>query len=162
MARRVFYSFDYQNDCWRAAMVRNIGAIHRRRPVCDNHWEQVNRGEDDAIKRWIDAQLRHRSCTIVLIGAKTASCRWVRYEIQRSMESRKGLLGIRIHQLMDQNQQTTTAGPNPFESIMLPGGQKLSSVAPTYEPLGVSSAEVYSYISQHLKGWVESAIAARY
>lgn len=142
-------------------MVRNIGAIHTRRPVCDNHWEQVNQGEDAAIKRWIDTQLRHRSCTIVLIGAKTASCRWVRYEIQRSLEARKGLLGIRIHQLMDQKRKTSTAGPNPFEAILLPSGQKLSSVAPAYEPLGVSSAEVYSYISQHIQGWIEAAIAAR-
>lgn len=142
-------------------MVRNIGAIHTRRPACDNHWEQVNQGEDAAIKRWIDTQLRHRSCTIVLIGAKTASCRWVRYEIQRSLEARKGLLGIRIHQLMDQKRKTSTAGPNPFEAILLPCGQKLSSVAPVYEPLGVSSAEVYSYISQHIQGWIEAAIAAR-
>ena len=27
MARRVFYSFHYQPDNWRAAMVRNIGSI---------------------------------------------------------------------------------------------------------------------------------------
>lgn len=161
MARRVFYSFDYQNDCWRAAMVRNIGAIHTRRPVSDNHWEQVKQGQDAAIKRWIDAQMRHRSCTIVLIGTKTASCRWVRYEIQRSLQSRKGLLGIRIHQLMDHHQQTSTAGPNPFEALRLPNGERLSSVIPAYEPLGDSSAEVYSYISEHLQGWVEAAIAAR-
>jgi hypothetical protein len=161
MTRRVFYSFDYQHDSWRAAMVRNIGVVQQQRPVIDNRWEEVKRGEDAAIKRWIDEQLRYRSCTVVLIGAKTASCRWIQYEIQRSLDTGKGLLGIRIHQLMDQYQQTMPAGPNPFELFTLSNGQRLSSHVPAYESVGKTSAESYAYISQHLKGWIETAIAAR-
>ena len=36
MARRVFYSFHYNPDNWRAAMVREIGSIEGNRPATDN------------------------------------------------------------------------------------------------------------------------------
>ena len=32
MKRRVFYSFHYQADSWRASMVRNIGSIEGNKP----------------------------------------------------------------------------------------------------------------------------------
>ena len=41
-------------------------------PVSDNDWEQIKRGGDKAIQNWIDAQLKGKSCTIVLISARTA------------------------------------------------------------------------------------------
>ena len=42
--RRVFYSFHYAADSWRAAMVRNIGVVEGNRPATDNNWEEVTRG----------------------------------------------------------------------------------------------------------------------
>ena len=44
MARRVFYSFHYKPDNWRAAQVRNIGAIEGNNPASDNDWEAVKKG----------------------------------------------------------------------------------------------------------------------
>ena len=52
MARKSFYSFHYKPDNWRAATVRNIGAIDGNKPATDNEWESVTKGGDDAIKRW--------------------------------------------------------------------------------------------------------------
>jgi hypothetical protein len=37
----------------------------------------------------------------------------VKYEIEQSVAQRKGLLGIRIHKLRDQNQRTDNWGPSP-------------------------------------------------
>lgn len=71
MARRVFYSFHYMPDASRASQVRNIGAIEGNKAATDNDWETVTKGGDDAIKRWIAAQMRGRSCTVVLVGEKT-------------------------------------------------------------------------------------------
>ena len=51
MKRRVFYSFHYVPDNWRAATVRNIGAIEGNSPATDNDWETVTSGGDPAIKR---------------------------------------------------------------------------------------------------------------
>lgn len=142
-------------------MVRNIGVVQGKRPMHDNRWEEVKREKDTAIKRWIEQQLYRRSCTIVLIGTRTAHCQWVKYEIKRSWELGKGLFGIRIHQLMDQRQRVSRAGPNPFEEISLPDGKKLSAIAPAYQPEGETSAEVYADISRHMEHWIERAIAIR-
>ena len=57
MARRVFYSFHYKNDNWRAATVRNIGVVEGNSPASDNDWETVKKGGDAAIKRWIARSL---------------------------------------------------------------------------------------------------------
>jgi hypothetical protein len=161
MARRVFYSFDYESDCWRASMVRNIGVVEGNQPAMDNTWESVKRGDEAAIMRWIDDELNRRSCTIVLIGAETANSRWVNYEIEKSLSSGKGIFGIRIHRLLDQNQQESVAGPDPFATLTLPDGRPLSAIIPTYDPPGASSKEVYAYISEHLEQWIEDAIASR-
>jgi hypothetical protein len=48
-----------------------------------------------------------------LIGAETASRRWVKYEIDRSIEKGNGLLGVRIHMLKDSAGNTDAAGAIP-------------------------------------------------
>ena len=161
MARRVFYSFHYQLDGWRASKVRNIGVVEGNPPASDNKWEEVKRRGDAGIQRWIDEQLENRTCTIVLIGAETAGRRWVKYEIERSWNSGKGMLGIRIHRLLDHNQQASAAGANPFDTFTLKSGRKLSSLVKVYDPPHTSSADVYKYISINIAGWIEAAIIAR-
>ena len=79
--RQVFYSFHYIPDCWRASQVRNIGVIEGNKPAPDNDWETITRAGDDAIKKWINEQMKYRSCTIVLIGSNTAVRKWINYEI---------------------------------------------------------------------------------
>ncbi|AEA61150.1 TIR domain-containing protein [Burkholderia gladioli] len=161
MTRKVFYSFHYQRDGWRASKVRNIGVVEGNPPASDNKWEEVLRGGDAGIQRWIDAQLENRTCTIVLIGAETANRRWVKYEIEKSWNSGKGLFGIRIYKILDHNQQTSIAGANPFDGFSLKDGRKLSTLAKVYDPPYASSADVYNYVSKNLAGWIETAIADR-
>ncbi|HBS44085.1 MAG TPA: hypothetical protein DEA91_05740, partial [Paenibacillus sp.] len=96
MARKAFYSFHYKPDNWRASQVRNIGAIEGNSSISDNDWEEVEKGGDKAIQDWIDKQLKGRSCTIVLIGEKTAGRKWIKYEIKKSWNQSKGVLGIYI------------------------------------------------------------------
>jgi hypothetical protein len=56
------------------------------------------------------------SVTVVLIGAETGKRRWVKYEIKRSIELGKGLLGIDISKIRDPRGKTDTKGPNPLPS----------------------------------------------
>lgn len=42
--RKVFYSFHYKPDNWRASQVRNIGAVEGNKPASDNDWEEVVKG----------------------------------------------------------------------------------------------------------------------
>ena len=162
MARRVFYSFHYQPDNWRAAMVRNIGSIEGNRPATDNGWEAVKRGGDAAIKKWIADQMNNRSCTVVLAGANTADRKWINYEIAKSWNDGMGVVGIHIHGLEDSDGDVSQKGRNPFEFITLgKSGKKLSSIVKCYNPAGRSSRERYTWISKHLSNAVEEAIRIR-
>ena len=59
---KVFFSFHYKPDNWRASQIRNIGMIEGNSPVADNKWEEIKRGGEQAIKRWIDTQLKGEPC----------------------------------------------------------------------------------------------------
>lgn len=160
MKRRVFYSFHYDRDAWRTGQIRNIGVVEGNEPVSPNDWEKVKKEGDEAIKRWIAAQMRNRSCVVVLIGSETAERKWVRYEIQRGWEDEKGVLGIYIHNLKDQYGKTTRRGANPFELVSI-GGTKLSSIVKAYDPPYQDSKRVYEYIADNLQDWIEEAIRIR-
>lgn len=162
MARKVFYSFHYMPDNWRASQIRNIGVIEGNASASDNDWETVTRGGGAAIQRWIDNQLSGRSCTIVLIGANTAGRKWINYEIIKSWNDGKGLLGIYIHNLKDRTGQQACRGSNPFDEISLEGsGRNLSSIVMSYDPYYSVSTYVYDHIKENLATWVEEAVRIR-
>jgi len=96
-------------------------------------WESIKKKGDAAIKGWIDDQLKNTSVTIVLIGAETANREWVRYEILRSWNRGNGIVGIRIHNIKDQDTNTDVAGPNPLDDFKRADGTMLSSVCKTYD-----------------------------
>ncbi len=149
MARRVFYSFHYLPDAWRTSQVRNIGAIDGSKPASDNDWETVKKGGDKAIQKWIDDQLNGRSCTVVLIGKDTANRKWINYEIEKSWNDKKGLVGIYVHNLKDSSQSQSTKGSNPFDYMtMKRDNAKMSSLVKAYNPPHTDSKLVYDYISQ--------------
>lgn len=160
MARRVFFSFHYQNDIWRANQVRNSWITQDRETAGfwdAASWESVKRNGDQAIKNWINNQLSGTSVTVVLIGADTAQRRYVNYEIERSCQDRKGLLGVRIHGLQDLNRQVSYAGPNPFDNFTITDAYgrtvPLSSLYPTYD-------WVRDQGYGNFAGWIESAARA--
>ncbi|WP_103108728.1 TIR domain-containing protein [Brevibacillus reuszeri] len=162
MARKAFYSFHYSNDSWRASQVRNIGVVEGNSPVSDNDWEEVKKGGDKAIQDWIDGQLKGRSCSIVLIGEKTAGRKWIKYEIEKSWNLGKGLVGIYIHNLKNQEGNQSNKGSNPFEAFTVgEDKKKLSNIVKAYDPPYISSTNVYDYISKNLENWVEEAIKIR-
>jgi hypothetical protein len=124
MGRRVFFSFNYAEDAWRAGQVRNCQVVagddEWRGFVDAADWESIRRGSDQAVENWIDRQMKGTSVTVVLIGENTHSRRWVRYEIARSIDERKGLLGIRIHKLKNHSKETARFGQNPFDRFEFP------------------------------------------
>jgi hypothetical protein len=162
MARKAFYSFHYKPDNWRASQVRNIGVVEGNSPVSDNDWEAIKKGGEKAIQNWIDGQLKGRSCTIVLIGENTASRKWIKYEIEKSWNDGKGVLGIYIHNLKDKEGDQSSKGRDSFDDLsMKRDGKKLSSIIKAYDPPYSRSPNVYKYISDNLEDWVEEAISIR-
>ena len=162
MKRRIFYSFHYKPDNWRASQVRNIGVIEGNRPATDNDWETVKRGGDRAITRWIAEQMRYRSCTVVLVGSDTANRKWINHEIVKSWNDGMGVVGIHIHGLEDAAGRVSRKGANPFQYITHGNtNTRLSTIVKCYSPAGRTSKERYDWISKHLENAVEEAIRIR-
>ena len=164
MARKVFYSFHFDNDVTRVQQIRNIGVIEGNTPVSVNDWETIKRGGDAAIQKWIDNQLDGRSCTIVLIGQNTAGRKWVNYEIKKSWDEGKGVLGIYIHHLKDIGGNQAFKGDNPFDYVTAKGWLSiypLSDVVKAYNPPYVDSKQVYNDISKNMADWIEEALSIR-
>lgn len=160
--RQVFYSFHYKPDAWRVSQVRNIGSIEGNRPAPDNDWETIAKVGDGAIKKWINDQMKYRSCTIVLIGKNTAKRKWIDYEIIKSWGSGMGVAGIYIHGLRNQEGYITLKGSNPFAHLRhKKSGKKLSEMAHCYNPVGANSRERYDWISKNISAIVEEAIKIR-
>lgn len=119
--RKVFFSFHYERDCWSVGQVRNswlANPHHDSQPFYDKaRWEQVKRSGDAAIKSWIDQNLKGTSVTVVLIGPQTLGRRWVKYEIDQTLQAKKGLIGITLEnviqpdRLPDRWNRYTTYGP---------------------------------------------------
>src|SRR5262245_29220832 len=113
MARKVFYSFHFDNDYWRVQQVRNIGSVEGQTILAPNVWEEIRKKGKAAIQKWIDENMSGRSCVIVLIGSQTAGREWVDYEIKKAWTDKRGLLGIYIHRLLDQGKKPSVKGANP-------------------------------------------------
>lgn len=155
--RQTFYSFHYNNDVFRVQQIRNIGALEDNKPVSANDWETVKRGGDTAIKKWINDNMSYRSCVIVLIGEETANRPWVKYEIKKAWEDRKGLLGIYIHNLKDPKTGKCNKGTNPFDQFTFKDGENIKTI-PVKNP---SVNDAYNDIKNNLEDWVEEAINNR-
>lgn len=160
--RKVFFSFHFKNDFWRTQQVRNIGSIEKNPVATPNNWEEIKRKGDAAIKKWIDTNLEGKSCLVVLVGEETADRKWIDYEIQRAWELGKGIVGIRIHNLKNQQGLQSKAGKNPFEGFTLcEGKKKLSNVVKLKSPTQITGPGVYQNISENLGAWIEEAIKIR-
>lgn len=117
MAKRVFFSFHYQDVIdFRANVVRN-----HKLTKDDNAgyfdasiWEDAKKTSDLALKRLINGELKNTSVTCVLIGTDTFKRRWVDYEIMKSLEKGNFLLGIHINGIKGKDGNTKTKGNNPF------------------------------------------------
>jgi hypothetical protein len=154
MARKVFFSFHFERDAWRVGQVRNSNVVknnYDQPPFYDwANWETVKSKGKEAIRKWIDDQLYGSSVTIVLIGQETYTREFVLYEIEKSYKENKGLFGIYINHIKNQNQQTDIAGRNPFEFVKDKDGHALSRLIPTYD-------WVYNDGRNQMGNWIEMA-----
>lgn len=103
MARKVFFSFEY-GDVSRAMVVRNSWVTQGKEAagfIDAAVFEELKKKGDTAIKNWINNQLNGTSVTVVLVGEKTCGSKWVKYEIEKSIERGNGLLGIDISKIKD-------------------------------------------------------------
>jgi hypothetical protein len=121
MSRKAFFSFHYENDVWRANIVRNSWVTKPDRETAGFidavDFEEIKKGGDAAIKKWIRDQLYGTSVTVVLIGTETSVRPYCQYELQESFERGNGMLGVHIHQVKNQDGNTSAKGANMFGEI---------------------------------------------
>ena len=155
--KKVFYSFHFDNDVMRVQQIRNIGALEDNKPVSVNEWEQIRRGSDSSIEKWIDENMRYRNCVVVLVGEETANRKWVKYEIKKAWNDKRGLVGIYIHNLQCPRNGLSRQGQNPFGQFTV-NGRSLSTIVQCYNP---NSYDTYGDIKNNLERLVDEAIRIR-
>ncbi|HKO20348.1 MAG TPA: TIR domain-containing protein [Acidobacteriaceae bacterium] len=153
-------SFYYKLDNWRVSQVKNIGAIDEQPILSANRWEEIKKKGEDAIKDWIESNMKGRECLIVLVGSQTSGRRWVKYEIRRACERGIGVMGVYVHNLKDADGRQAVKGSNPFDGITV-GGKSITGYAKMYDPPYTKSTEVYDYIGTNMENWIETAIRLR-
>ncbi len=102
MAKRVFFSFHYQDVIdFRANVVRKHWVAKDSREEAGyfdaSIWEEAKKTSDLALKRLINGALDRTTATCVLVGSETYSRRWVRYEIIKSIERGNSIFAVHIN-----------------------------------------------------------------
>ena len=120
MAKRVFFSFHYQDVAdLRANVVRNHGLTKSDSAgfFDASLWESTKRRGDDALKSLINDGLNNTSVTCVLIGSDTWARPSVRYELLKSLVRGNTTIGIHINSIRGKDGRTKPPGPNPFAYV---------------------------------------------
>lgn len=156
MARRVFFSFHYKNDVWRANQVRNSWVTQGKEAagfVDSAAFEEVKKKGDKAVKNWIDKQLDGTSVTVILIGSETSTSDYVKYELQKSFEKGNGIIGVYIHNQKDEDGKKSSKGNTNFGEI----GKNDNGESVYFYQI----AKTYDYVNndgyQNLGDWIENA-----
>lgn len=136
MAKRVFFSFHYENvSDFRVNVVRNHWLLKPNREVAGffdaSVWETARKTSDLALKRLINGAIKNTSNTCVLIGEGTYNRRWVKYEIIKSLASGNHIFGVHINKIRNRPGLTANYGLNPFDYL----GYEYSENGKTLRPI---------------------------
>ena len=157
MPIRVFFSFDYTDDLWRASVVRNHWIAEPSLAV-GGFWDpRFTVGpvpSAPTLEQFVDEQVQAADVTAVLIGARTGSCDHVLHAIRRSAQTGRGLLGIYIDQCKNRYGSASARGRNPFDRVVVErDGQEVSMA---------DSVPLYDWVEQdggaHLRDWIDAAM----
>lgn len=122
MAKRVFFSFHYQDVIdFRANVVRQHWLTKPDREAAGffdaSIWESATRAGSASVKRLINDGLDGTSVTCVLAGSETFSRQWVRYEVLKSFRKGNWLVTVHINNIKGRDQLTKLKGRNPLAGV---------------------------------------------
>ena len=161
MARRVYWSFYYDDDKLRIQQVVNMGVVEGQHILTGQRWEEVRKRGDAGIMKWIADEMTGKTCIVILVGTNTSTRPWVNYEIIKAWNDKLGVVGIRIHGLRDlATQRTSAKGTSPFNGISV-NSSPMANIVTLYDPPGADSKAVYASINNNIEKLVEAAIKIR-
>lgn len=122
MAKRVFFSFHYQDVIdFRANIVRNHWLTKKDREEAGyfdaSIWETAKKTGDITLKRLINGAFDYTTVTVVLIGTETYQRRWVKYEIMKSLARGNKIIGVHINSIPGKDKKVKQLGLNPFNYL---------------------------------------------
>lgn len=142
MARRTFFSFNYNKDVWRVNQIRSMPNIIGTAAAGFQDaslWEATKKQGESAIKRLIDKGLQNTSVTVVCVGYGTADRKYITYEIEKSLERGNGLVAVQIHHLKNAQGQVSSPGRIPQQVTQ-------------------AGFKAYKYVNKEkLEKWIEEA-----
>ncbi len=100
--RRVFFGFHYERDLFRVNKIRRAQGIIPCAAAgfeSTDVWEQAEKRGEAAVHGLINDALNNTTVTVICIGQMTSYRHYVHYEIERSLERENGIVGIKIHDL---------------------------------------------------------------
>lgn len=159
MARKVFFSFHYARDVRRVVQVRNswvVRANGEAQPFYDAADFEEAKKRAGGIENWIEEQLKGTSVTVVLFGAETYDREWVRHEIKRSYELKKGIVAIDIHKIKDPLLGSDKQGKNPLDYWAIEQNGRTVPFSNFYKTYDWVDDDGYN----NLASWIEAAAKA--
>lgn len=152
MAKRVFFSFHYQDVIdFRANVVRQHWVTKDDREEAGyfdaSLWESAKRTGEESLKNLISDGLNGTTVTAVLIGTHTWNRRWVRYEIFKSLKRSNQMFGVHINGIKGKDGLTKDIGPDPFNNL----GVLFSNDGRSLEPYEWKNNNWVKY--DDLSGW---------
>jgi hypothetical protein len=122
MARRAFFSFNYERDLGRAEIVRDSWIGPDKQAIgfwAASVWAEAHRRGEEIVKKMILRELANTTVTVVLIGAETAKNPWVNLAIVQSYKQNNGLMAVHINKITDVKGEVEARGGNPFDYIYI-------------------------------------------
>jgi len=115
MARRVFFSFDYQY-VWKVNQIRSMPNVIGTTSAGFQDaslWEEAKKKGVTGIKMMIDRALENTSVTVVCVTYGIINRLYINYEIDKSLERGNGLVAIQIHHLKNPDGRIGLVGQTP-------------------------------------------------
>ena len=147
MNRHCCFIFDYDNDLARAKQIDDLRLMRGTAPagVDDvSRLQEARNAGKEAVRELIGDALSGTSATIVLIGEKTADLDYVEYAIEQSISRKNGIVGFFVHDMPDENGNTSAKGGVPYE-------------VQAAEKLDAHHYEVHDWDQSKFEEWVEEA-----
>ena len=125
MATNVFFCYHHESDSWRVNQVIQhwlMNPAHKAHGYIDiDEYEEIKSQGEEAIKKWVDEQLKDTTVTVVLIGSNTSESSFAKYAIKKSMEKpggvERGFMGIHINRIKNEEMERDDKGVDPLENF---------------------------------------------
>jgi hypothetical protein len=130
MARRIFISYQHEDQLKAKGFnllrwAKNVNVEFVSRHLLD----PVDSKNRDYVMGKVKEQIKGSSVTVVLIGRDTANSTWVAEEIAWSIETGKGLVGIKLEPGVDVPDSLTNAGADVLEWDVATFGPAIEAAA---------------------------------